>query len=67
MARIVIDASSTLAWLFDENGAAGRMTPVFATSRIVVPPLWLLEVTNAVLVRERRKLIVECKRFNFFI
>ena len=63
MARIVIDASSTLTWLFDENGAAGKMTPVFATSRLVAPSLWLLEVTNAVLVRERRKLIGEAQAF----
>ncbi len=59
MARIVIDASATLAWLFDEDYARARVRPVLDSSELVAPWLWRLEVVNAILVRERRELLTE--------
>jgi len=63
MARIVIDASVTMAWLFDEDAAAAKVKPVLDRCELVAPWLWRLEVTNAVLVRERRKLLTESQAF----
>jgi predicted nucleic acid-binding protein len=59
MARIVIDASATLAWLFDEEDTNARVRPILDSSELVAPWLWRLEVANAILVRERRKLLAE--------
>jgi len=59
MARIVIDASATLAWLFDEDNAKARVRPILDSSELVAPWLWRLEVVNAILIRERRKLLAE--------
>jgi predicted nucleic acid-binding protein len=61
MRRIIIDASTTLDWLFDEDTSADRVKAILDTSEIVAPWLWRLEVTNAVLVRERRKLLTEAQ------
>ena len=63
MARLVIDANITLAWLFDEDSASARIKPVLDRSELVAPWLWLLEVTNAVLVRERRRMLAEAQAF----
>lgn len=57
--RMVLDASTTLAWLFNEADAATRIKPVLDGSSPVAPDLWQLEVVNAVLVRHRRKLITD--------
>jgi predicted nucleic acid-binding protein len=56
-ARFVLDSSVTVDWLFNENDAAKRIEPVLNGAELVVPWLWRLEVINAVLVRERRKLL----------
>jgi len=63
MARLVIDANITLAWLFDEDSASARIKPVLDRSELVAPWLWRLEVTNAVLVRERRRMLAEAQAF----
>ncbi len=59
MSRILIDASTTLAWAFNESGRGPGLLPIFRDHELVAPWLWKLEVTNAVLVRERRKTISE--------
>jgi predicted nucleic acid-binding protein len=59
MAAIVIDASVTLAWLFEEGPTAAQVKPVLDEYELVAPWLWRLEVTNAVLVRQRRKALTE--------
>jgi len=61
MSRIVIDASSTLAWLFDEDDSAARAKSILDANALVAPWLWRLEVTNAILVRERRKALAEAQ------
>ncbi|MFZ5911759.1 MAG: type II toxin-antitoxin system VapC family toxin [Chloroflexota bacterium] len=52
----VLDASMTLAWCFyDEGGQqAERVLDLLSASQAIVPSLWLLEVSNAVLNAERR-------------
>ena|ERR1019366_6599272 len=57
MARIIVDASITLSWLFEEDAAPAKVKRILERSELVAPWLWRLEVTNAVLVRERRKLL----------
>jgi predicted nucleic acid-binding protein len=57
MAAIVIDASATLGWLFDEGSAASKIKPVLDRSELISPWLWRLEVVNAVLVQQRRKIL----------
>jgi len=57
--RIIIDASTTLGWLFNEDSRTARVKAVLDVSQLVAPWLWRLEVTNAVLVRERRKMLTE--------
>ena len=53
--RIVIDANIALAWLFNEDGSTAQLQPLLDSSELVAPTLWQLEVTNAILVHERRK------------
>jgi predicted nucleic acid-binding protein len=45
--------------LFDEDNAKARVRPILDASELVAPWLWRLEVANAILVRERRRLIAE--------
>jgi predicted nucleic acid-binding protein len=63
MPRIIIDASTTLAWLFHEDASAAQVGKVLEASDLVAPWLWRLEVTNATLVRQRRKLLTEAQSF----
>ena len=61
MPRIIIDASTTLAWLFDEDAPSARLKPVLDVSELVAPWLWRLEVVNAILVRQRRRALTEAQ------
>jgi predicted nucleic acid-binding protein len=61
MPRIIIDASVAMAWLFDEGDAAAAIKPVLDKSELVAPWLWRLEVTNVLLIRERRKELTEAQ------
>lgn len=61
----VLDASIAFAWVYP-----GQATPVSETllglvesgAVGVVPPLWFLEVSNGLLVAQRRKLITPAER-----
>ena len=55
--RFVLDASMALSWCFpDERSKASVSLLVSLTDgAAAVPPLWFLEVSNALLVGERRK------------
>ncbi|OGG90915.1 hypothetical protein A3H16_03205 [Candidatus Kaiserbacteria bacterium RIFCSPLOWO2_12_FULL_53_8] len=59
MSSLTLDASVALAWLFeDENNEYARKVMRAASSRtMIVPPIWPLEVGNALLVAERQKRI----------
>ena len=63
MQRIVIDANISLAWLLNEPSAA-QIVAILSESTLVAPWLWRLEVTNAILVQERRKLLTEADVFD---
>ena len=67
MTGIVTDASVALAWCFpdDANEYADRILVALEERAILVPALWSVEITNAVLIAERRKRIKppEIRRF----
>ncbi len=56
---LVVDASSALAWFFDDEESASndRILNAIAESTLLVPPIWELEICNAFLVAERQKRI----------
>ncbi len=57
MPRFVLDNSLTMAWYFEDEATpfADEVLDGFTLdSEAVVPPLWALEVTNVLLVGERR-------------
>ncbi len=63
----VLDGSVPLAWFFeDESDAYAEAVQDSLTSAVaVVPPLWHLEVANALLVGERRQRTTEAKVTHF--
>ncbi|TAN40396.1 MAG: PIN domain-containing protein [Nitrospirae bacterium] len=67
MTEIVIDASVALAWCFPDEASnyADAVLVALEERRMLVPAVWPLEITNAVIVAERRKRISppEVRRF----
>ncbi len=63
----VIDASVALAWCFPDEASdyADAVLVALQGQTILVPPIWSLEIANALLVGERRKRIrhPEVRRF----
>ncbi|HSZ00986.1 MAG TPA: type II toxin-antitoxin system VapC family toxin [Terriglobales bacterium] len=57
MTGVVIDASLALAWCFPDEASeyADGVLVALEGRTVMVPPVWALEITNAVLVAERRK------------
>ncbi|MCZ7626503.1 MAG: VapC toxin family PIN domain ribonuclease [Candidatus Methylomirabilota bacterium] len=64
---IVVDASVALAWCFPDEASeyADAVLVALEGQRMLVPAVWPLEITNAVIVAERRKRISpsEIRRF----
>lgn len=56
MPGFVVDASATLAWLFGEDEHRDQLPENIESAEMIAPWLWRTEVTNAVLVKERRGL-----------
>lgn len=55
---LVLDASATLAWAYaDEAGRPDRTITYVLANQAWVPAHWILEVTNTLLVGERRGLL----------
>lgn len=56
---MVIDASVALAWCFPDEASdyADAVLGVLEGRSILVPSIWSMEITNALLVGERRKRI----------
>jgi predicted nucleic acid-binding protein len=54
---IVVDASVALAWCFPDEASeyADAVLVALEGRTVIVPAIWALEITNAVLVGERRK------------
>ena len=60
MKRFVLDASVALAWFLDHPVPAYAIDirrRLLENARAIVPTLWHLEVANALVVAERRKLL----------
>ncbi len=68
--KLVVDASMTLAWLFEREHAeeaecANRALLAMADAETSVPPLWHTEVANALLVGERRRVVNEAQVIDY--
>ena len=63
----VIDASVTMAWCFDDEATDDTegLLEQLCSDQAVVPALWQLEVTNVLLVAERRGRITEAQAARF--
>jgi len=61
MSRCVIDASTTLAWLFNENNRGLGLAQQFQKLELVAPWLWRLEIAHVILKRERTKVYTEAQ------
>ena len=53
----MVDASVALAWCFPDEASqyADEVVVALEGRRVIVPTVWALEITNALLVAERRK------------
>ena len=63
----VVDASTALSWCFEDesNVYSEKVLSLLATDAAVVPAVWPLEVTNALVVGERRGRLTEAKTARF--
>lgn len=64
--KLIIDASMALAWIFqrqkqEEIDCADRALLALSDADASVPSLWHTEITNALLVGERRHVITEAQ------
>ena len=59
MSRFALDCSVTMGWCFESEADSYTRAVLSALPRgpAVVPPLWLTEVANVLLVAERRRRI----------
>jgi predicted nucleic acid-binding protein len=60
LSRLVLDASVTLCWLFEDQATAFTdlvLDRLGGGDGAVVPAIWPFEIANAVAVAERRKLV----------
>ena len=55
MNACVLDASSSLAWVYDESGPGEALDAVLQRLDLQAPWLWRLEVVQAVTKKERQK------------
>ena len=64
---IVIDASVTMAWCFEDEATPGAdaALDLLRESRAVVPTIWSLEVANVLLGAQRRQRISEAQVTRF--
>lgn len=63
---LVLDASAALAWIFERHSPhemtlAKRLLDDLESAAVMVPALWHVEVANALLVAERRRVITEAQ------
>lgn len=63
MPHLTLDASIVLAWLFDDEQdeyalRVRRLAPSWA---LIVPPVWTLEISNALLNAEKQKRITRAQ------
>ncbi|MEE9282197.1 MAG: type II toxin-antitoxin system VapC family toxin [Myxococcota bacterium] len=67
MSSFVLDASTTLAWCFEDETTATAAATLehLRDAEAVVPPLWLLELANGLVVAERRERITRAESTRF--
>lgn len=67
MEELILDASMTMAWCFDDEAGplAEPLLDLMPTARAYVPSLWHLEVANVLLVGERKKRITPADTAKF--
>ena len=61
----VVDASMAFAWVKPSQASAesdALLDRIVQGARVVVPPLWFLEVANGLLVAQRRRLLTASER-----
>jgi len=63
----VLDASATLAWCFEDETTAPALSMLerLREQEALVPPLWLLELANGLVVAERRGRITRAESTRF--
>jgi predicted nucleic acid-binding protein len=66
----VLDASVALAWLFErgnptDTDRADRALSALDSAETLVPPLWHIEIANALLVGERRRVVTEAQVIDY--
>jgi predicted nucleic acid-binding protein len=62
--RFVLDASVAVAWCFEDETTKfteGALDLISAGAEALVPSIWPLEISNALLIAERRKRIALAK------
>jgi len=64
---LVLDASLTMAWCFDDEAtpATEAVFDLVQDAGAVVPAIWPMEVTNTVLIGERRGRLTEAQSARF--
>ena len=67
---MVLDASVALAWIFERSNkkeatCADRVLQKMEMMETIVPVLWHIEVSNALLVGERRRVITEAQTIDY--
>jgi predicted nucleic acid-binding protein len=67
VSSFVLDASTTLAWCFEDEttAAAAAALERLRNREALVPPLWLLELANGLVVAERRRRITRAESTRF--
>jgi len=68
---IVLDASMALAWIFERENKkeaqhADCVLQKIKTEETLVPALWHIEISNGLLLGERRKIITEAQVIDYF-
>lgn len=66
-ADFVLDCSVAMAWCFEDEVAeySEKVFDSLAKLRAIVPPLWLLEVSNVLLLAQRKKRISKIQLVEF--
>src|SRR3712207_5961191 len=64
---LVLDASLTMAWCFDDEAtpATEAVFDLVQDAGAVVPAIWPMEVTNTILIGERRGRLTEAQSARF--
>jgi predicted nucleic acid-binding protein len=64
---VVLDASTALSWCFEDEGSeeADRLLEQLRREAAAVPPLWFLEIANALALAERRRCITPAEIAEF--